>query len=138
MAFNPQTLVSTILSLHFVIFGWRITREIALGDQQRRTWLLVGDYLILLSMLAMLILCIVVPTTTKTFSTISEVCLAVSSVLAISYPVILAGHYRLFSPKGRSIYADKGKDVAYITDQEVLILILVLTGAIMSGVIVAR
>ena len=138
MPFNPQGLVSVILSLHFVIFGWRISREISLGDQQRRTWLLIGDYLILLSMLAMLALCIITPIITESFSTLSETCLAVSSVIAILYPVILAGHYRLFSSKGRSIYAERGRDVAYVTDQEWLILIIALLVALTSGVIVAR
>jgi hypothetical protein len=137
MPFNPQALISVVLSLHFVIFGWRISREISLGDQQRRTWLLVGDYLILISMLAMLAFCIITPIITKTFSTISEVCLAVSSVLAIFYPVILAGHYRLFSSKGRSIYAAQDRDVAYVTDQEWLILFLALVAALATGYFVA-
>ena len=33
------TLVTSALALQFAAFGWRILREIQLGDEGRRTWL---------------------------------------------------------------------------------------------------
>ena len=44
------TLITTALGLQFAAFGWRIIREIQLGDEGRRTWFLVTDYFIILSM----------------------------------------------------------------------------------------
>lgn len=124
---NPQSLVPLVLALQFAVFGWRIAREISLDDQGRKTWLLVSDYLSLASMLAVLALCIILPMATGAFPDVSRVCLAVAFVLTIFYPVTLAGHYRLFFGKGRFIYGEKGQDVAYVTDQEGIILTIALS-----------
>jgi ABC-type Na+ efflux pump permease subunit len=102
MTVNLQSFVPVVLALQFAVFGWRINREISLDDEDRRTWLLVSDYFILLSMLAVLAFCIIMPIATGGFSNAAKVCLAVAFVLVIFYPIILAGHYRLFSKKGRS------------------------------------
>jgi len=44
-----QPWVYSLIALQFVAFGWRLNREIAVGDQQRRTWLPAVDWLNLIS-----------------------------------------------------------------------------------------
>lgn len=135
---NPLGLVSLILALQFAVFGWRISREIALGEEDRKTWLLVCDYINLTSMLSVVGLCIIVPLAIHRVPRISEICIAVAAVLIVFYPIILAGHYRLFSKQGRSIYLEKGKDVPYLTDQEIVALSLSLICAVIAGYFVGR
>jgi len=105
---EPQSLVAVILALHFAAFGWRIGREIQLEDEGRRTWLLLADYVSFLSMLAVVALCIVLPLTTGTFGKVSQGTLSAAAVFIVFYPIVLAGHYRLFSRYGRSIYMPEG------------------------------
>lgn len=135
---NPLGLVSLVLALQFAVFGWRISREIALGDEGRKTWLLISDYINFVSMLAVVVLCIVVPLAINTFPKISEVCIAVAAILIVFYPIILAGHYRLFSKRGRSIYIEKGRDYSYLTAQEAVILTLGVLCAVIAGYFVGR
>ncbi len=135
---NIQSFVPVVLSLLFVTFGWRITREISVGEEGRRTWLLVSDYLNFASMLGILIFCIVIPLATGTFSVLSRITLAVAFVLIVFYPMTLAGHYRLFSKEGRAIYLKEGKDYPRVTDQEAIFLIIAVTCAVIAGWYVAR
>ena len=90
---NLQPFVPVILSLLFITFGWRINREISLGDEGRRTWLLFGDYLNFMNMLGVLYFCVILPLKIDTFTTASRVTMAVSFVLIVFYPIMLAGHY---------------------------------------------
>jgi hypothetical protein len=132
-----QELVTVVFSLQFVAFGWRINREISLDDQGRRTWLLIGDYLNLVSMVAVLALCIIHPLATRQFSSTARACLAFAFVLAVFYPVTLAGHYRLFSQHGRQRYKDQGRDVPRVTDQEAALLLVSVVGAAFAAYFVA-
>jgi len=134
---NLQSFVPVILSLLFATFGWRIAREISVGDEGRKTWLLFADYLNFLSMMGILVFCIIIPLKTDTFGTASKVTMAVSFVLIVLYPIILAGHYRLFSKKGRSIYEEQGKDYPWVTDQEAILIIVALICAAVAGWYVA-
>ena len=135
---NLQSFVPVILSLLFAAFGWRIAREIAVGDQGRKTWLLFADYLNFLSMVGVLVFCVVIPLKTNTFDSASRVTMAVSFVLIVFYPIILAGHYRLFSKKGRSIYEKQGRDYPWITDQVAVLIIVALICAAIAGWYVAQ
>ena len=49
---NPFVLVAAAIALLFAVFGWRIAREIAVGEQDRRTWLLLSDLLNPLTLVA--------------------------------------------------------------------------------------
>jgi hypothetical protein len=135
---NLQSYVPVTLSLLFAIFGWRIAREISLGDQRRKTWLLFGDYLNFINMLSVLIFCIIVPLKTDAFTTASRVTLAVSFVLIVFYPIVLAGHYRLFSAEGREKYLRAGKDFPWLSDQEFIFIVIALVCATIAGWYVAR
>jgi hypothetical protein len=135
---NLQSFVPVVLSLLFATFGWRIAREISVGDQGRKTWLLFADYMNFASLLGVLIFCIIAPLKTETFGTASRVTMAISFVLIVLYPIILAGHYRLFSKKGRSIYEEQGKDYPWVTDQEAILIVVALVSAVIAGWYVAQ
>ena len=79
------TLVTTALALQFAAFGWRIVREIQLGDEGRRTWFLVTDFLIIGSMCAVVAICIVLPIAGRREPW------AVACTLAVAY-IIIAAH----------------------------------------------
>lgn len=117
------TLVTSALTLQFAAFGWRILREIQLSDEGRRTWLHVSDYLIILSMCSVVIICIVLPLAGHADP--SRIAKAISSayVVITAYPINIAAHYRLFSRYGRTKYIEAGGDVPYISDQEWLTLL---------------
>lgn len=125
---NPLSLVTGIVALQFAVFGWRINREISLGEAGRRTWLLASDYINLVLMVAVIFFCIVTPLKTNTFPLRSEEILVAAYVFMGFTPFILAGHYRLFSRLGRTIY-DNRPDYPWVTDWEAGFLILALLTA---------
>lgn len=114
---SPFSLVTGIVALQFVVFGWRIGREIALGEAGRRTWLLASDYINLALMVAVIFFCIVTPLRTNKFPLRSEEILVAAYTFMAFTPLILAGHYRLFSRLGRTVY-DNRPDYPWITDWE--------------------
>ncbi len=123
---SPLVLVPTLLALQFAIFGWRIAREISVGDEGRRTWLFLSDYLNFGSMLAVVVVCIVMPISSGAFSRLSKAVLAGSYVFVAFTPLVIAGHYRLFSKLGRSIYSQQNRPVPWLTGQEAVISVVAL------------
>lgn len=130
-----QTLVPVLLGLQFAAFGWRINREIEVGDQKRVTWLPVSDYLNIVSLLSVVSLCIVWPLSTGEFSRVAKTALAIGYTLVAFHPINVAAHYRLlFSKAGRSIYLKTpGGDYPYITGQEAISLAISLVMATIAG-----
>ena len=134
---DPRSLLPVIFALQFAVFGWRIGREIQLGEQGRKTWLLVVDYLNFLVMLGLVALCVIVPLSSGTFGKASLAYLAAAMVFVVFYPITLAGHYRLFSRLGRTIYRDR-PDVPYVTGQEAFLLAVSILCAGLAAFLVAR
>ncbi|WP_267098939.1 hypothetical protein [Xanthomonas sacchari] len=130
---NNNNLVAAIMALQFATFGWRINREISVGDAGRRTWLPVPDILNVVSMLSVVAICVILPLKTGVFSNYSRAVLAGSFVLIAFYPLALAGHYRLFSRGGRSIYLEKGRDYPYCTGQEAAALTVATLLTVLAG-----
>lgn len=128
--FNSIALVPAILALQFVAFGWRISREIPVGDQGRKTWFPIPDVINIVSMLAVVVLCVVVPLRAASFGRPSRIALAAAFVLIAFHPIELVGHYRLFSKHGRHFYTDKDRDYPYCTRAEAL---LVLAGLLLAS-----
>lgn len=130
-----QALVPVLLGMQFAAFGWRINREILVGDQDRLTWLPVSDYVNIVSLLSVVSLCIVWPLATGDFSRVAKTALAIGYTLVAFHPINVAAHYRLlFSKTGRSIYLKiPGGDYPYITDQEKVSLAISLVVATMAG-----
>ena len=133
---NPFVLVAPLIALQFAVFGWRIAREIALDDQNRRTWLLISDLLNFVVLLAMIGTCVILPLRSSTFPKLSRVVLAASYVIVCFTPFMIAGHYRLFSREGRSIYKQPGSDVPWLTGQEAFFAIMSVGGSIFAAYIV--
>ena len=96
---------------------------------------MVADYISFLVMLGLVALCIILPLVSGDFGKLSRAFLAASSVFVVFYPIILAGHYRLFSKQGRGIYKD---GVPYVTDQEAVFLTASVVCAVVAACLVAR
>jgi hypothetical protein len=124
---SNNSLVPSILAMQFVAFGWRINREIPVGDVGRKTWFPIPDVINVISMLSVVAFCIVVPLKSGHFEPVSRVVLAAAFVLIAFHPICMAGHYRLFSRLGRHVYTLRNEDYPYCTGVEgVLVLVAVL------------
>lgn len=126
-----QSLVPVLLALQFAAFGWRINREIQVGEEERKTWLPLPDYLNILSLLSVVAMCLVVPLATGEFGWVSKTVLAVAYILIGFHPINMAAHYRLFSKAGRSIYGKR--DYPWLTDQEAVSIALSVMAAALGG-----
>src|SRR5208337_2744474 len=116
-----QALVPALIALQFVAFGWRLNREITVGDKHRKTWLPLPDCLNLLSLVAVVTCCLVVPLASGVFGKLAAAILSFGYSLIAFHPISEAAHYRLFSKGGRSIYLNTPNgDYPWITDQEVV------------------
>lgn len=113
---SNDTLVAVILALQFAAFGWRINREISIGDQSRRVWLPIPDILNIISMILVIVSCVILPL--AKINPRSDLVLSIAYVLIAMYPLTTAAHYRLFTTEGRGKYDRLGKDWPYITDWE--------------------
>jgi hypothetical protein len=121
---QAESLPSILIGMQIATLGWRINREIPLGDQGRRTWFPVADYLNVLSMLLVVWFCIVLPLNEKPMAEMARIVLSVGFILMVMYPINLIGHYRFASRMGRSVYTKKGRDFPWITDHEWITLAL--------------
>lgn len=134
---NPFVLVPALIALQFVAFGWRIAREVALGDEGRRTWLFASDIVNLISLIAVVVTCVVVPLKTGKFPVVSRSILGAAYTFMCFTPAIIAGHYRLFSREGRAVYHDR-PDYPWIADQEAFFLVIALVAAAAAGYTIAQ
>ena len=99
-AMTPDTLyrlAPPLIALQFAAFGWRVNREINLGDSGRATWIPIPDVLNIMSLLATVICLIVVPIATDSYFWLSRVVLGAGYVLIAFHPFTMAAHYRLWS-----------------------------------------
>jgi len=127
---NTNSLVAVILALQFAVFGWRINREIPVGDAGRKTWFPVPDIINVFSMLGVVLFCILIPLASGQFTVASRAALAAAFVLIAFHPICMVGHYRLFSAQGRHIYTLRKQDYPYCTRAElVLVIVAVLLAA---------
>jgi hypothetical protein len=114
---QASSLVPAILALQFVTFGWRINREISLGDSGRKVWLPVPDVLNVLSLFAVVAFCIVVPLGTHSGEPSRSV-VAAAFVLLAFHPLSMAFHYSLFSNGGRDGELNADDDYQYCPMRE--------------------
>jgi hypothetical protein len=89
--FNPMGAVSVLLGLQFAAFGWRINREIAVGDAGRKVWLPLPDIINIASMLCVVSLCVVFPLSAGQFGLVSRTTLTVAFVLISLHPISMCG-----------------------------------------------
>jgi len=122
-AMTPDTLyrlAPPLIALQFAAFGWRVNREINLGDSGRATWIPIPDVLNIMSLLATVICLIVVPIATDSYFWLSRVVLGAGYILIAFHPFTMAAHYRLWSRDGRNKYVTAGKDYPYATGEELV------------------
>src|SRR5262245_61932233 len=105
---------SIIIAMQIAALGWRINREIPLGDAGRKTWFPVADYLNIFSLLSVVWFCIVLPLNEKPMPDMARIVLSVAFILMMMYPINLIGHYRFASRLGRSVYTNEGRDYPWI------------------------
>jgi hypothetical protein len=122
---QAQNYPAILIAIQLAFLGWRINREIPLGDQGRRTWFPISDYLNLLSMLLIVWFCIVKPLNSPApDEAVAKLVLSVGFALAGMHPVNMIGHYRFLSPNGRHVYTVANRDYPYITDHEYITLLV--------------
>ena len=104
-----------LIAMQIATLGWRINREIPLGDAGRRTWFPVADYCNVISLISVVLFCVLPPLNKINDLRFSNIALSVGFILMGMYPINLIGHYRFASRLGRSIYKS---DYPYIADHE--------------------
>jgi hypothetical protein len=121
-----QTYAAILVAIQIAFLGWRIEREIPLGDEGRKTWFPISDYLNVISMLLVVWFCIIEPLNNadQTNDDTARLVLSVGFALVAMHPINMIGHYRFFSRNGRHIYKAARKDYPYVTDHEWVTLIL--------------
>lgn len=133
---NPNTIVSFVLAGQFAVFGWRINREIPVGDSGRRTWFPLSDIINIASMFMVVAFGIINPLSVGFFSVLSLSVLAAACILLIFHPLGMIGHYRLLTRYGRHIYLERGQDFPYCTAPEVAFVSLGVLAATTGGMYV--
>jgi len=84
IAMAPDTLYKLappLIALQFAAFGWRVNREINLGDDGRAIWIPIADVLNIMSLLAAVICLIMVPIATDSYFWLSRMVLGAGYVL---------------------------------------------------------
>lgn len=133
--------VLVLLTLQLAVFGWRINREIAVGDQGRRVWFPVSDYVNIVSMFLLLVFCIVNPllgqglagdSVSYSFPSSARAIFGGAIILLVFHPLSMVAHYGLLNTNGRPKSTRNGKpDYAYCPPQEKVLVILSLVSAIL-------
>jgi hypothetical protein len=139
IAMTPETLyrlAPPLIALQLAAFGWRVNREVNLGDTDRGTWIPIPDVLNIMSLFAMVVCLIVVPIATDTYFWLSRMVLGGGYVLIAFHPLTIAAHYSLWSKEGRSKYIREGKDYPYATGEELVSASLAITLAIVAAAFV--
>lgn len=107
-----------LIAMQIATLGWRINREIPLGDAGRKTWFPLADYANVVSLVSVILFCVLGPLNHIDTVVFSKIALSIGFILIAMYPINLIGHYRFASRFGRSIYTQRGRDYPYITDHE--------------------
>jgi hypothetical protein len=129
-------LVPAILALQFVTFGWRINREISLGDAGRKVWLPLPDVLNILSLFSVVMFCIVIPLSADSGAPSRSV-IAAAFVLIAFHPLSMAYHYCLFSEGGRDGNLNEDGDYQYCPMRERVSVAISIALALIAGSVAA-
>jgi hypothetical protein len=141
IAMAPDTLYKLappLIALQFAAFGWRLNREINLGDDGRAIWIPIADVLNIMSLLAAVICLIMVPIATDSYFWLSRMVLGAGYVLIAFHPFSVAAHYRLWSREGKNKYVTDGKDYPYATGEELVSSILSIVFAVLAAAYIGR
>ena len=132
--------VLSLLAAQFVLFGWRIQREIHVGDEGRRVWFPVPDILNVLSMFLVLVFCLILPLSSgpsQIAQVVSVKMIFVGALVLLAFhPLAMVAHYGLLNKTGREVReskADGKKDFAYCPIQERLVIGAALIRALIAA-----
>jgi hypothetical protein len=129
-----QSLVIALVALQFTAFGWRLNREMNMGDKLLRTWLPLPDCLNLLALFAVVLFCVVIPMASNAHARLASATLKVGYTLLVFHPFSEAAHYGLFSKDGRLVYLKrKNGDYPWVTGLEAVIVMLSVIFASIAG-----
>src|SRR5258706_176974 len=126
-------LTGMLLALEFAAFGWRVNREIQVGDAKRRTWFPLPDIVNIVALLALTGLCVVLPLAEGQYLPASRKMLAAAATLIACHPLTMAAHYGLFRqdrPRG------KDGDFQYAPTEEIVSLMVSLALAVAAACVV--
>lgn len=129
-------LTAALLALQFAAFGWRVNREISVGDAGRRMWLPLPDIVNVFSLFGVVVFCVVVPLSVGQFLPMSKRMLGGAATLIAFHPVTMAAHYGLFRhrqerPRGQD------DDFLYAPPEEIVICCLSLVAAGIAAAMIA-
>jgi hypothetical protein len=137
-----------LLTLQFAAFGWRINREITVGDHGRRTWFPVNDIVNVLSMVAVVIFCLVLPIapvalggapSVEYLPKSARVVFAAAAVLLLFHPLAMVAHYGLLNSGGRDAFRKTpDDDYPYCPGQERIVTAASLVAAFSAAWLVAN
>lgn len=133
---RPESFVAiviAVIALQFAAFGWRIKREIQVGDEERRAWLPLPDVINIIALLATVVFCVVIPLISREFGKTSKVILTITAVLIGFHPINVAAHYCLITGRGRERYLKKRGDYPYATGEEFITIVISLHIAALFG-----
>jgi hypothetical protein len=117
-------IIALLVALQFSAFGWRINREISVGDEERKTWLPLADYVNVLMLFLTISCCIVIPLSFTGVDKLKKTILIAAVILLAFHPITTAAHYGLLSMRGRDYYVNSKGDYPYATREEVISFIL--------------
>jgi hypothetical protein len=136
---NLNNFVAVTVSIQFVLFGWRIVREIAVTDkdpdkadktgQQKggwRGWLPWPDRVNLISLALVAVTCVAFPIVTGRFTALGRAVLVAAVILWIIHPISTACHYELFRGGRQIVYGSPDKWPLVTPSERLIVLISVL------------
>lgn len=136
--------VLVLLTLQLALFGWRINREINVGDKAREVWLPIPDVLNVVSMVVLVAVCVIQPLsgsvrlsggTPYSYPPAARAVFAAAAVLLVFHPLTMVAHYGLLSSNGRPKVRRNGKeDSAYFPPQEAIVVAVSVATAVLAVV----
>ncbi|MEJ2671572.1 MAG: hypothetical protein P8168_05075 [Deltaproteobacteria bacterium] len=115
-------IIALLVGLQFAAFGWRINREISVGDEERKTWIPLADFVNIIMLFSTIICCIIIPL--MGFDTLRKPVFIAAAILIAFHPMTTAGHYGLLTRRGRKHYLTPEGDWPYKTGEEYVSFIL--------------
>lgn len=138
---NLNNLVVLTISIEFVFFGWRINREIAVGDKEPsrpikqgqstttwRTWFPLADLLNLGALVLVTLTCVAAPIITGRFNATGRAILVGAVVIWLFHPMSMACHYELFRGGRQMVYGQAEKWPRVTRSERVLFIVSTLIG----------
>jgi hypothetical protein len=114
-----------------------MNREINHGEGDRANWIPLPDLLNIASLFATVVFLIVLPIATVEYFWISRIVLGIGYVLIAFHPFTVSAHYCLWRKQDRKKYVAEGKNHPYATGEELVLTVLSVASAIMTGAFIA-